>query len=320
MHTHSTRPRIIKAKSRAQRDALRRLNTFLDTNNPKLVRILVRTWEDQQAAITYKELREAFVTGSMTADAFRAWENDYAVFFNNNLKGLLTSAATTGGQQTLKTLLSSIDLYTPMSTGIDNWITVHGAEWITQMSTESQEAVSAMIDYAAKGNITVDELSRITRATIGLTQPQSIANAKYYETVKANLKEKLLTSNPKMKETTAEKQAAKRAQESAARYAARQHRERAMMIAETELAYAYNKGADEAVQQAVDEGLLPKMRPQWSTAADEDVCSICAALDGVQIDLGGEFNYKGKTLYSGQKKTPPAHPRCRCALCYIEAE
>ena len=47
---------------------------------------------------------------------------------------------------------------------------------------------------------------------------------------------------------------------------------------------------------------------------------IQEALDGVEIDLGDSFDYKGKSLYGGQKQTPPAHPRCRCALCYVEVD
>ena len=216
--------------------------------------------------------------------------------------------------------LSGKDVYTPMLTGIDNWITVHGAEWITQMSDEAKEAVSSMIRYSAKGNIGVDELARIIRPTIGLTEPQSLANAHYYESCRERLKKQLMEKYPTMKEATAEKQAAKRARESALRYAGRQHRERAQMIAETELAYAYNKGADDAIHQAQDAGLMPRMRAKWSTAADEGVCGICASLDGVEIDLGDSFDYKGKSLYGGQKQTPPAHPRCRCALCYVEVD
>ena len=65
---------------------------------------------------------------------------------------------------------------------------------------------------------------------------------------------------------------------------------------------------------------MPRMRAKWSTAADEGVCGICASLDGVEIDLGDSFDYKGKSLYGGQKQTPPAHPRCRCALCYVEVD
>lgn len=311
--------RLVKVKSRAQYEALRRLNSFLNNNEPKVVRFLVQMWKDQEAAITYKELRESILRGTLTFEALEAWRQDYVVFFNEKLKDVLINATTTGGKDLAAAMLSGADVYAPMLTGIDNWITVHGAEWITLMSDEAKEAVSTMIKYTADGNMTVDELARIIRPTIGLTEQQSLANIHFYENCKKHIKKHLMEKYPDMKEATAEKQAAKRAKESAARYAARQHRERAQNIAQTELAFAYNKGADDAVHQAVDEGLLPRMKAKWSTAADEGVCEICDALDGVEIELGDTFQFKGRSLYAGQKQTPPAHPRCRCALCYIEA-
>lgn len=312
--------RLVKVKSRAQYEALHRLNFFLDAKTPQLVRFLIRTWRDQEAAITYKELRDAILHGTLTEETFKAWQQDYAVFFNRYMKDILINAATAGGKELVAAMLAGADVYAPMLTGIDNWITVHGAEWITNMSHEAQEAISTMIRYTANGNITVDELAKIIRPTIGLTEPQSLANARFYENAKKRIKKDLMEKYPDMKEATAEKQAARRARESAARYAGRQHRERASMIAETELAYAYNKGADDAIHQAVDEGLMPRMKAVWSTAADEGVCGICGGLDGMAIELGDTFDYKGKTLYAGQKQTPPAHPRCRCALCYVEAD
>ena len=313
-------PRLVKAKSRAQYEALKRLNSFLDSNTPKMVRFLIRTWKDQEAAITYKELRESILRGTLTQETFQAWQQDYVVFFNRHLKDILINATTAGGKDLAAAILAGADVYAPMLTGIDNWITVHGAEWITQMSDEAKEAVSTMIRYTANGNMTVDELARIIRPTIGLTEQQSLANIHFYENCKERLKKSLMEKYPEMKEATAEKQAARRAKESAARYAGRQHRERAQNIAQTELAFAYNKGADDAVHQAVDEGLLPRMKAKWSTAADEGVCEICGALDGVEIELGDTFQFKGRSLYAGQKQTPPAHPRCRCALCYVEAD
>lgn len=119
-----------------------------------------------------------------------------------------------------------------------------------------------------------------------------------------------------MKEATA----AKAARDAAAKYAAKQHRQRAYTIATTELAYAYNKGADDGIIQAQQQGFIGKVKRVWSTAYDDGVCEICSALEGQEIDMDGEFDFKGKSLYAGQKKTPPAHPRCRCAVEYREVE
>ena len=307
-------------KSRAQRDALRRLSSFLDQNNPRVVRFLVRMWDDQEAAITYKELREAILRGYMDEVTLEAWQHDYAVFFNTFLKDVLITSCTAGGKDIAETLLRGTDAYTPMLTGIDRWVDTHGAEFITLMSDEAKEAVSTMVRYTATGNMTVDELSRIIRPTIGLTARQSVANAHHYERVKEHVKSSLLNTNPKMSEATAERQAAKRAKDSALRYAARQHRQRAMTIAQTELSFAYNKGADDAVRGAMREGLLPRMQRQWCTSGDDRVCPICAALDGTIIEMDDDFPFPGRLLYEGQHETPPAHPGCGCAVCYVEAE
>lgn len=306
-HRHK---RLAKAKTKNQRNALHRLNSFLNANQKKPARFLLSMWKDQEQAITYKELREAILCGQMSEEEFVNWQSDYVAFFNSYLREELEKATYKGGKDIAAALLSNADLYRPMTTGIDNWISVHGAEWITQMSDEAKDAVSSMIRYTAEGHMTVDELARVIRPTIGLTEPQALANARYYEKVKS----KLMKDNPTMKEATA----AKRARDAAARYAGRQHRARAQTIAETELAYAYNKGADDAVHQAQREGLLPKMRSVWSTADDEGVCGICGSLDGVTIDHGDSFDYPGHSFYGGQKQTPPAHPHCRCALCYEE--
>ena len=55
---------------------LRRLRSFLDASEPGLVRILVNTWNSQGKAITYKELREAILSGDISADLLDEWMQD----------------------------------------------------------------------------------------------------------------------------------------------------------------------------------------------------------------------------------------------------
>jgi len=313
-------PRLVKAKTRAQYEALHRLSAFLDANNPKVIRLLVNVWDDQKAAITYKELREAILCGSLTADQFHAWQQDYAVFFNTHLSGILRDAAYAGGKDLAAARRRGAEIFAPMLDGVENWVTTHGGEWISNMTSEAREAVSTMIQYTANGNTTVDDLARRIRPLIGLTKQQGLANLRYYENLCDTLKKELLEKYPNMRETTAEIKAAAKAHESAIRYAARQHRERAAVIAQTELAFAYNKGAATAIQHAVNNGIIPPQKAVWSTAREERVCEICGALEGVAVSLGEEFDFAGRSLYAGQKQTPPAHPRCRCTLCYVDAD
>ena len=94
--------------------------------------------------------------------------------------------------------------------------------------------------------------------------------------------------------------------------------ERAFTIAQTESAFAYNRGADEGIRQAQAEGYLGIVKKRWSTSGDDGVCEICASLEGMEIDMDAEFDFKGKILFRGHKLLPPAHPRCACAIEYIE--
>ena len=112
----------------------------------------------------------------------------------------------------------------------------------------------------------------------------------------------------------------KKALDAAQKYAEQKHRQRAFTIAQTELEFAYNRGADQGVRQAQSQGLIGKTIKRWITSGDDSVCSICAALDGTEIEMDDNFDFKGRLLFTGQKMLPPAHPRCACAVEYIEIE
>ena len=304
------RPILKAKKSQGAQDVLDRLNAFLNAAEPEPVYWLTRLWNDQQQAVTYKELREAIQQGYIDEKTLAAWQADYANFVNEHLKGIWQDAAK-AANAALEAQHPDF-FYDPMGEDIQNWTATHGAEWVTNISDDQREAITSMIDRATTGAWTGDELARAIRPLIGLTKPQALANLNYYEHLKATL----LANNPTMKEATA----AKAARDAAAKYAAKQHRQRAYTIATTELAYAYNKGADDGIIQAQQQGFIGKVKRVWSTAYDDGVCEICSALEGQEIDMDGEFDFKGKSLYAGQKKTPPAHPRCRCAVEYREVE
>lgn len=114
----------------------------------------------------------------------------------------------------------------------------------------------------------------------------------------------------------------KKALDATQKYAERKHRHRAMTIAQTESAFAYNRGADEGIRQAQDEGYLGIMEKRWSTSGDDGVCKLCESLEGEQVGMDSDFDIDigGRVLFSGQHMLPPAHPRCACAVEYIEVE
>lgn len=298
-----------KKKSKGGQDALNKLNGFLNAASAEPAYILHSTWTNQQNAITYKEIREAIMNGYMSESTFQQWQQDYSKMVSDKLAPVWVKAmetASLGVQDKHDSFF--FDHTWP---GVTNWVKDHGAEFVTNISTEQKNAVSALIARAYSKGESAEELSRAIRPCIGLTQRQAIANANYYD----HVKESLLKNNPGMKDATA----AKKAQEAAAKYAAQQHRYRANMIAETEMAFAYQHGEYEAVKMAQAQGLMGVVEKVWSTAYDDGVCDICNGLEGQTIGIDDDFNFKlNKLLFQGQRLTPPAHPQCRCAVEYRE--
>ena len=295
-------------KSKAGKDALTKLNDYLNANTAEPMYWLHNMFTNQQNAITYKELREAIRNGYMDEATLQAWQQDYAKFVVNRLAPMWQKAA----QAAAPTIDNGGWIFDAGGVGMTRYIADRGARFVTGVSAEAREAIQAMIGAGAAGQYTVDELARMIRPLIGLNKPQATANLKYYTQVRDNL----LAKNPGMKKTTAEK----RAQESAMKYAERQLRQRAQMIAQTELAAAHCAGYREYVREAQVKGLMGKGFFVWDTAVDEAVCSICGALDGTQTSDNGQYSINGQHVSFRLAEHPPAHPRCRCAEHFEETE
>jgi SPP1 gp7 family putative phage head morphogenesis protein len=94
------------------------------------------------------------------------------------------------------------------------------------------------------------------------------------------------------------------------RYAARQLRQRADVIARTEILEALNDGALESWRQAREDGFLGgNAAKEWIVTRDEKLDDECAALDGEVVPLDAQF--------SAGVDGPPLHPQCRCAVAPV---
>lgn len=307
--------RIKKKRTKDGQEVLRCLEEFLksDTVMEEPVEILCGFWEDQQNAITYQELRKAVKAGGLTQETLKQWQQDYAYLVKTKLTPMWEKAMEVGAlKQPLVEAIAGGFVFQTQTPDILSWLRQRGAEFVTSCTTQQKEAIAALVSKKMIEGHTVDELARMIRPCIGLTKEQAKANARYYDHVAATLKEKFPTMRPKTIQ--------KRAQEAAGKYAERQHRARAMTIAQTESAFAYNHGADEGIRQAQVQGLIGKTKKKWNTAGTDSVCKICAELDGKEFEMDADFPLKGEPLFPGQHKLPPAHPRCGCAIEYIEIE
>lgn len=301
-----------KKKSKTAKELLQRLQDFLNAESEEPVEILYSFWGDQQNAITYKELRELIQNGDLTQEQWLAWQQDYSKLVASKLDQMWQKAMEAGisGQPIFDSFESfELDMKSP---GVVNWIKERGAAFVTASTDEQKKAIQSLLAKKVVEKYTVDELARIIRPCIGLTKQDSEAVLRQYDTLKKNLREQ----HPRMKAESIQRKALDAAQ----KYAERKHRQRAMTIAQTELAFAYNRGADQGVRQAQEQGLLGKTIKRWITSGDDSVCSTCEALDGTEIEMDDNFNFGGRLLFVGHKMLPPAHPRCACAVEYVEVE
>lgn len=280
---------------------LLKLRGFLDAAEPRLVYFLTNLWGAQGKAITYKELREAILAGAISMEYLEEWQQDYNRFVLTNLLPAWEEAMKAATDE-LATRYRGW-YYNPASSGVKSWTKAHAAEFVTNVTQTQHDALRAVVERVSQyEGRNVDSLARTVRSMVGLTRQQAEANLNYYENL----------INNGVKE--------KRAQDLSMRYAARQHRYRGYNIARTELAYAYNKGMDEGIRQAQEEGYMGTTVKIWCTADDERVCSSCGGLEGKVIAMDDDFDFSTKLNLPGIRRIPPAHPGCRCAVMYREVE
>ncbi|MBQ6005424.1 MAG: minor capsid protein [Selenomonadaceae bacterium] len=171
-------------------------------------------------------------------------------------------------------------------------------ELISGLSEESRHAVMNII---LRGQALAEDPRRLAqeiRPLIGLNQRQAQANVTYRERVYQRFIERGLSPS----------KAAEKSDAAALRYAGKQHRYRAETIVNTEMAFAYNRGAHMSVGQAIANGYMGKCEMVWTTAGTNRVCSRCMELRGRVV---GTTEDSGVTI-------PPLHPRCRCTIIYQE--
>lgn len=153
----------IKKASGRDKELLDRLREFLNEEEPEAVMWLVSLWGEQQAAITYKEIRETYLEGEITRQEIEKWQRDYSVFVNEKLAPKWQKAMTQGAVNQESYLSYAI---TPEL--VQQYIQNHGAELVTQLVEEQKKAIAALTARGAHLGMTADELSKTIRPCIGL--------------------------------------------------------------------------------------------------------------------------------------------------------
>ena len=315
MSWHFTKARRITKRRKLSPEAqaiLDRLGKYLEDNSAEPVEILCGFWKDQQDAITYQELRKLVEEGYLDEVTARLWEQDYSVLVKERMPKIWNHAIIAGAaSQPLMERTLGAWTFNSQTPGVIRWIQSRGAEMVTVSTQTQKDAIALLLEDKMRNAHTVDELARLIRPCVGLYRQQASAVSNYYDSLIKALTEQHPRTRPARIRALALDKATK--------YAERLHRQRAMMIAQTEMAFAYNYGADEGIRQAQADFLIGRCEKRWCTSGDDNVCTDCAELDGKQIGMEERF-YSGNTRYEESGLYPPLHPRCACAVQYIEME
>ncbi|WOC33470.1 MULTISPECIES: phage minor head protein [Caproicibacterium] len=287
-----------------QQEALQRIRRFLDTWEPTVKRVVVGGRDENNAS--YKDIRTALLSGEIPQQLFLQWQQKYAMYVVDALQPVWDAAFESAAKEVENSREGF--LFDSFAPAVKKWTENRAADFVTSCSLETKKGIKAALKRTVyHEEIGVDELAKVIRPMIGLTRPQVVANQNYYN--------RLLGSNVKPR----------KAAEQAIRYAERQHRYRAQMIARTETAMAYNQAEYEVIRQAQRAGYMGHTVKIWCTAADERTCSTCHSLDGKRCEVKSDFTLQVKIkddllASSTIGRVPPAHPHCRCTLLYEEVE
>jgi hypothetical protein len=275
------------------------IHAIADARTPAFRRLFAELIAQAQRGMTSDAIRAALARGDaatafrVAEDAFNAASAEWQSSIVAHLRGAL-DAAGIATQPTIPSKGSvsfAFDLVNPQAV---NWIRDNAARLVRDITADTRTVIRDTIQRAFQDGITADQTARALRENIGLTSRM----ARSVDTFRANLMESGSTQSA--------------AEAAATKYRARLIAQRAETIARTEIMRASNQGQQEAWRQAVDRGFLPDNPvQQWIVTPDDRLCEVCRPMKGQRRSIGENFvsPTDGSTA-----KTPPIHPRCRCAI------
>lgn len=275
-----------------------RLVSFLNKEEPKVARWLVRNWKQEADAITYKEIREALMTGEISLKWLQQWQQDYSRFVTDIMTPTWEKAFVDAGNviaQDISNYAGRSFRYTATGRRVEEFIQKRGGVLAKNLTEQQHAAVKELIrHFVVDEPVSAQKFATYLRPVIGLTGKETRAVL--------NFRDRLL----------AEGLSSDKIDIQVKKYAEYLHRARSIRIARTEISYAYNYGEFDAVGKAMDEGYVQgEILKVWITAEDERTCPFCSEMDGETI----EYNQTFEGL-DGEIECPPLHPNCRCTLGY----
>ena len=88
--------RVVKA--RPKNIVLQRLERYLHDEQDEPIELLCSLWDDQKAALTYREIRDAIVAGDFTEALYDEFTQDYSIFIADRFASVWNKALGAGAQ------------------------------------------------------------------------------------------------------------------------------------------------------------------------------------------------------------------------------
>lgn len=235
-------------------------------------------------------LQTAFGLGDMPGILAAVPLDELSTGMREAIQGALVDAARAGGNKTLTArLIPRFDIVNPH---VVDWARSRAAAQVTLIDAESRTAIQSIIERAVSEGIDARSAGRMIREFVGLNTRQAAAVANYREgLVEAGVKPS-------------------RIEELVTKATNRAWRQRAEMIARTEIQTAANSGQAEAWRQSAAKGFLDPARARRVWIANAGACPFCQGMEAAAQQNPATLD----GVFAGGFDTPPAHPMCRCSM------
>ena len=270
------------------------VDRLADNAAPAFSAAFISAVNNAQSQISLMALEQALKNNDIpTAEAIlaRAWEDQLADFrsdFRDPLTALYIKGGDVGDGQ-LKRAIVKFETAPSETLNISEdeaaqFIEAQLGNMIAEISEGTRRAIRAAVTQLAEG-VSLRTVAKQIRDRVGLTT--------------------------RMVESLEKKRAEGLSESALEKLTRKLIRRRAVNIALNEGRIAASEGQEFVWKKATEEGVLKgEARQFWITAGDDDVCTICAPMDGQERRIGETFT----TGNNRQVRLPPEpHNRCRCA-------
>lgn len=252
----------------------------------------------QNLLIMEEAIRSARSTSNVAAVMEASHANELPRVLSDTTERAMRESFRQGGQASLRRLRrQSINInFNVIDMRSAEWAHAQAARLVTEINDSQRDTIRALIERSVAEGRTIQQTARDLRNVIGLRSDQLDAQWAY--------RERLIARGLDQQKIGAMVE----------KYAQAQVRQRALLIARTEVMSSQNAGLLAGWREAQDEGKLSaNVRKQWIVTPDELLCEHCEPLGTADpIPLNEMFN--------GEVMHPPLHPNCRCSMGLVTQE